>query len=70
MSVREINIPEFLGLLYTVESSHRFRRLRRELERRYKQARQASYRREAFVDSMLAMLWELEFEHVSLLQGD
>ncbi|MGI6357501.1 MAG: hypothetical protein ACOX2K_02215 [Bacillota bacterium] len=68
--MNEINIPEFLGMLYAMENSRRWRRLRRELERRYRRASHASYRREAFVDSVLTMLWELEFEHVSLPQGD
>lgn len=65
----EFNVPEFLAVLYQVEHNRRFWRLRRELERRYRRFDSPGFRQEAYVDSVLALLWELNFEHVSLPAG-
>lgn len=62
----EFSIPEFLAILYEVENDRGFRRLRRELERRYRSAQSPGFRREAYVDSVLALLFEQDFDHVSL----
>lgn len=64
----EFTIPEFLAMLYAVERSREFWRLRRELERRYR-VRNRDSRCEAYVDCVLALLWEQGFDQLNLPAG-
>lgn len=65
----DYTVPEFLGLLYELERNRRFMHLRRELERRYRGLRDPKFRQEAYIDSVLALLWESDAEPQSVLAG-
>lgn len=54
----ELQIWALLGLIYDLERSRSFRQLRRELERYYRLQNTHAYRRDAYVDSMLTLLFE------------
>lgn len=56
----EPNMPALLAVIYEIERTRSFWRLRREMEQYYRLGRSASYKRDAYVDSMLAMLLEYE----------
>lgn len=53
----EFEIGTLLGKIYDLEQSPAFRRLRRELERHYRRINPA-FRRDAYIDSMLTLLFE------------
>lgn len=50
-----------LGLIYDLERTRSFRRLRRQLERYYRRQNASAYRRDAYVDSMLTLLFEQDY---------
>jgi hypothetical protein len=50
-----------LGLIYDLERTRSFRQLRRQLERYYRRQNASAYRRDAYVDSMLTLLFEQDY---------
>lgn len=65
----DYTVPEFLSLLYELQQNRRFLRLRRELERRYRWLGGQGSRREAYIDSIMTLLWESEADPQTVLAG-
>lgn len=65
----DLQIWTLLGLIYDVEKKYAFRRLRRELERYYRLQNKDAYRRDAYIDSMLTLLFEHEYDYEGLTAG-
>ncbi len=65
----DYTVTEFLSLLFELEHNRRFLRLRRELERRYHRLSGQGSRREAYIDSVLALLWESDADSQTVLAG-
>lgn len=57
----ELQLWVLLGLIYDLERTRSFRQLRRELERYYRRQNATAYRRDAYVDSMLTLLFEQDY---------
>lgn len=57
----ELPLWVLLGLIYDLERTRSFRQLRRELERYYRRQNAAAYRRDAYIDSMLTLLFEQDY---------
>ncbi len=58
----ELNVSALLAVIYDIERTRSFWRLRREMEQYYRLGQSVSYKRDAYIDSMLAMLLEHEGE--------
>lgn len=54
----ELQLWVLLGVIYDLERTRSFRQLRRELERYYRRQNAHAYRRDAYIDSMLTLLFE------------
>lgn len=54
----ELQLWVLLGVIYDLEKTRSFRQLRRELERYYRRQNAQAYRRDAYIDSMLTLLFE------------
>ncbi|NLY54300.1 MAG: hypothetical protein GX060_06760 [Firmicutes bacterium] len=62
-----VDLVALLGLIYDLERSRSFRQLRRELERYYRRQNSQSHRRDAYIDSMLTLLYENDQAALPLL---
>ncbi len=65
----EVQLWVLLGLIYDLEQTRSFRQLRRELERYYRRQNAKGYRRDAYIDSMLTLLFEQDYGLERLTAG-